>query len=176
MIQVEPYTDHEGYFHFVYKTIHKPTGRFYIGKHSTKKAPDDCGYFGSGTRIKRLLNKYPRRDFERQIVGFFDNAQYAFDFEHMLIKQMKNEECLNLSTIHQQHHSVDRKTHSNLMKEAYQKKPTMIMNAVKRNSKRVQCSEGFVYNSIRECARSKGLSHTTIQRRIKSPNFDYSLI
>lgn len=49
-----PYPMH----HVLYKTTCKTTGRFYLGRHSTKNLQD--GYLGSGHRLRRSVAKHGR--------------------------------------------------------------------------------------------------------------------
>lgn len=53
-------------FHTIYKVTHLPTGRYYIGAHSTDDLND--GYMGSGIRIERAIKKYGIDSFKKEII------------------------------------------------------------------------------------------------------------
>lgn len=53
-------------FNFVYKTTNLLTGKEYIGSHSTNKKED--GYLGSGRHLLKVIKKYGRKNFKREIL------------------------------------------------------------------------------------------------------------
>lgn len=65
--------------HLGYQTIHKPTGRYYIGIHSTDDVND--GYLGSGTALEAAVRKHGRGEFHRHIVKEFPTRAEAADWE-----------------------------------------------------------------------------------------------
>lgn len=82
--------------YFVYKITHIPSGRFYIGRHSTEDLND--GYFGSGILVKRLLNKYPIGEFEKTIQLFCCDEESAAREETKLIEEnFENPLNINIS-------------------------------------------------------------------------------
>ncbi len=70
---------------FLYKTTHIPTGRFYIGIHETSNLDDD--YLGSGIVIQRLLAKYPRSEFNREILCFCKTREELSEAERQCIQE-----------------------------------------------------------------------------------------
>ena len=56
-------------YHFIYKTI-SDSGKYYIGRHSTKNLND--GYFGSGKWIRSLKNK---SNLKREIIEFLPDKK-----------------------------------------------------------------------------------------------------
>jgi len=85
-------------FHYVYKTVRKSTGEYYIGVHSTTNKDDR--YVGSGFRIKRLVAKYGKSDFERIILCECSTREEAFAVEQLLVTEdlLQDPLCLNLTT------------------------------------------------------------------------------
>jgi len=53
-------------YHILYETTNKVNGKKYIGIHSTNNLND--GYLGSGTAIKRAINKYGESSFNIKIL------------------------------------------------------------------------------------------------------------
>jgi hypothetical protein len=88
-------------YHFVYKTTHSATGRFYIGKHSSLVDPkiEFDGYYGSGTVISRMLEVYPLSEFERLVLKEFETPELAFEYEKEIVaKYLNDPNCLNISS------------------------------------------------------------------------------
>ena len=82
-------------FYLVYKTTHNPTGKFYIGRHSTNKIDDD--YFGSGVKIARMLNKYGKEQFTKEIIKICETPNEMIELEVEEIRKVfDNDLCLNL--------------------------------------------------------------------------------
>ena len=75
----------DGRFHFVYKTVCKVNGKYYIGKHSTDNLND--GYLGSGILLKNALKKYGKDQFDREIICFCRDEQEVYAKEHEIVTQ-----------------------------------------------------------------------------------------
>lgn len=87
-------------FHFVYRTEHFPSGKFYIGKHSSDTDPKISfdGYFGSGKLINLYLSKYNISEFTREVLASFGTPEDALAYEYFLVnKFLGDPECLNLT-------------------------------------------------------------------------------
>ena len=72
-------------YFIVYETTNLVNGRKYIGCHKTNHIDD--GYLGSGTLLKRAINKHGEHNFSRKDLFVFDNEQDMFDKEKELITQ-----------------------------------------------------------------------------------------
>jgi hypothetical protein len=83
-------------YYFLYKVIHLPTNRYYLGKHVAKKIND--GYMGSGTIWKRILNAHPKEEFERVILNFYNSNTELSEAEKLLITEetLADVKCMNL--------------------------------------------------------------------------------
>lgn len=84
-------------YHFVYKTTHTSSGKYYIGVHSTDNLED--GYLGSGLIIKNSIAVYGSRAFTRTIIKHFSTREDAFLEESLLVtKELIDSDvfCLNL--------------------------------------------------------------------------------
>jgi group I intron endonuclease len=67
----------------VYKTTNQVNGKFYIGTHKTIDLNDD--YLGSGTLLKRAIEKYGVENFKREILFVFDNPEEMFAKEAEIV-------------------------------------------------------------------------------------------
>jgi hypothetical protein len=68
-------------YHFVYKTV-SSSGRYYIGRHSTKNLED--GYLGSGKWVRQVKR---RELLERHILEFCDSPEELARRERELIRE-----------------------------------------------------------------------------------------
>jgi hypothetical protein len=79
-------------FHYLYKTTHKD-GRYYVGRHSTKKLNDN--YIGSGKWVKSIKDK---NTLSTEILCFFDSVEKLKIHEKLLINEhINNEKCMNFN-------------------------------------------------------------------------------
>jgi len=70
-------------YHFIYKTTHIDSGKYYIGKHSTNNINDD--YLGSGILLKKAIEKYGRENFKREILEIVNTSEEAWLLEEKYI-------------------------------------------------------------------------------------------
>ena len=84
--------------HIAYQTIHKPTGRYYLGIHSTENLDD--GYLGSGRGFARFRKGKPRSEFHRHIVKEFPTRAEACEWEEATVTEavVEDPRSLNLKT------------------------------------------------------------------------------
>jgi len=80
----------------LYKITNAITGEYYIGKHN---GWTQNGYWGSGNRIQRLIQKYGTENFKYDILVISD-VNYIFELEKKYITPEMvdlDEKCLNLT-------------------------------------------------------------------------------
>lgn len=53
-------------YYYIYKIVNKINQKIYIGQHRSNTLSDK--YFGSGTYLRRAINKYGKENFEKEIV------------------------------------------------------------------------------------------------------------
>lgn len=84
-------------YYFIYKTTFKPTGQFYIGKHHADHLDD--GYFGSGKKLKPLLQLHSLECFEREILEFCESGKDLKRREREIVTSelLSSPLCLNLA-------------------------------------------------------------------------------
>jgi hypothetical protein len=79
----------------VYRTVNRINGKFYIGAHQTTDPDDE--YLGSGTYIKRAIEKYGRRSFFKEVLYLFETAEEMWEMEEELIlRHIADPLCMNL--------------------------------------------------------------------------------
>lgn len=70
-------------YHLVYKITNMITGRYYIGKHSTKN-PDDK-YMGSSKALKEDVDFYGYENFQKIILLEAESEEEALEYEAKLV-------------------------------------------------------------------------------------------
>lgn len=83
-------------YHFIYKTTNLLSGRYYIGMHSTNDLND--GYLGSGTLLRRSLNKHGKENHLFEILEFLNSREdlAAREKEIITLQEIARKECMNL--------------------------------------------------------------------------------
>jgi group I intron endonuclease len=83
-------------YHFIYKTTNLLSGRYYIGMHSTDNLED--GYLGSGTNLKRSLNKHGKNIHVLEILEFCKSREELKSREKEIVNlnEIAKKECMNL--------------------------------------------------------------------------------
>ena len=84
-------------FHYIYKSVCKINGRYYIGMHSTSNLED--GYLGSGKRLKYSLNKYGRENHKIEIIEWCNDKRSLKEREKELVNEslLQDVNCMNLT-------------------------------------------------------------------------------
>lgn len=99
-------------FHILYKTTCVPTGKWYIGIHSTDYLYDD--YLGSGRYLTNSVKKYGKENHTREILEVFENRKLMIAREAEVVdgKLLLDPMCMNLMK-----GGTGREVHSNILKE-----------------------------------------------------------
>jgi group I intron endonuclease len=71
--------------HYVYKTTNLVNHKIYVGKRSYAGLIEEDSYLGSGTLLKRALNKYGSGNFTKEILFILDSAEEAFSKEEEIV-------------------------------------------------------------------------------------------
>jgi hypothetical protein len=72
-------------YHLVYKITNLITGRYYIGKHSTRNIDDN--YFGSCKPLNEDIGFYGKENFQKEILFQADSEEEALEYEAKLVTQ-----------------------------------------------------------------------------------------
>jgi len=85
----------ETYF-IIYKTTCLVSKRYYIGMHKTKNLQD--GYLGSGTMLKRSLEKYGIENHVREILEYLPDIESLVKREREIVNEtlISDPSCMNL--------------------------------------------------------------------------------
>ena len=83
-------------YNYIYKTINNINNKYYLGKHSTKNIDDS--YLGSGTLLKKAINKYGKENFSTEILTYCDTEQDCYELEELVVTQIELDDpmCYNI--------------------------------------------------------------------------------
>ena len=83
-------------YHYIYKTTNLLSGKYYIGMHSTDNLDD--GYLGSGTRLRRSINKYGEENFKLEILEYCNSREElkGRELEIVNLDEIAKIDCMNL--------------------------------------------------------------------------------
>jgi group I intron endonuclease len=74
-------------YNYTYLITNKINGKQYVGDHSTNNLNDS--YLGSGKLLNKAKEKYGRKNFEKEILEYFDTKEEAFNAQEKYIKKYK---------------------------------------------------------------------------------------
>lgn len=88
----------KNYVYFIYKTTCNITNRYYIGMHKTHRLTD--GYVGSGTLLKRSIQKHGKENHTTEIIEYCENEIELAKKEELIVNTelLKDNLCMNLKT------------------------------------------------------------------------------
>jgi group I intron endonuclease len=72
-------------YHFTYQTKNKVNNMLYVGRHSTDDLNDK--YIGSGKLLKRAISKYGIKNFDIEILCFFDSLEELINEEMFIVNK-----------------------------------------------------------------------------------------
>lgn len=83
-------------YHYFYKITNLINNKYYYGVHSTTNLND--GYMGSGTLIRKVINKYGTDNLQKEILKFFNTSEEMFNYEKEFITEevINDPKCYNL--------------------------------------------------------------------------------
>ena len=67
----------------VYRIVHQPTGRYYLGKTAAKKW--NAGYMGSGVAWESIINAHSVSDFRTDTLCVIGDEKAAYEYERFVI-------------------------------------------------------------------------------------------
>ncbi len=70
-------------YHYVYETKNLINNKIYVGKHSTNNLDDE--YIGSGTLLRRAINKHKKENFQKIILKYFNSKEEALKHEATIV-------------------------------------------------------------------------------------------
>ena len=83
-------------YNYFYRIVNKKNGHYYYGVHSTDNIDD--GYMGSGTRLKKAIEKYGIENFEKEIIKICNDRKEAYELESNYVTEslIKDDNCYNI--------------------------------------------------------------------------------
>ena len=87
--------------YYIYKMIHRPSGRVYIGQHrlSKGKTPENDGYYGSGTLWRRIFKKH-KDECVKVVIDYADDQKATDELEKKYIAHYRSvygQFCVNIT-------------------------------------------------------------------------------
>lgn len=82
-----------------YRTVNLVNGKYYLGVHRERYWPViDTSYLGSGKAITRAIKKYGWENFQREILGLYENEPDAYAVEKLYVDEhkVKDRNCYNM--------------------------------------------------------------------------------
>jgi hypothetical protein len=84
-------------YHTIYKITHFPSGKFYIGRHTTNNLDDE--YMGSGKYLKHAQSKYGIKEFSKEYLAIYADPYYMYLHEKAIVTEefCKREDTYNIA-------------------------------------------------------------------------------
>lgn len=76
----------ESVYYIIYKTTNLVNGKYYIGKHKQVGIGFD-GYLGSGTALKKAIEKYGEENFKRETLYYFESEAECLQKEYEIVNE-----------------------------------------------------------------------------------------
>lgn len=172
---------------FVYETTNKVNGMKYIGKCIYFRQNDWQKYLGSGTYLKRAIEKYGKENFIKVILDEAYSNEELNELEEEYIRRfdaVKSPQYYNIKetsiggdvfSSNPRKEEIRRMRRTQMAGEGnhqYGKPKTqrMIESVKEANSRAVEI-DGVQYASQKEAAQATGLKETALSYRLRSGNF-----
>jgi len=182
--------------HIIYRTTNKLNGKLYIGVHSTYDYDDD--YLGSGKAIMDAIKKYGKENFERKILHVYETREEALLKEAELVNEVfiKSDTNYNLTIggsggigfaskniTQETKDKISVGNKGKIVSDETKEKIRKVRIGTKRSketcsklkfankfTKSIKCSNGKIYNSIREAANDLNLLEQSISAVCRGVN------
>ena len=154
LINKSEFAEVKSMFYIVYKITNKVNGKIYVGFHKTSDIED--GYMGSGTLIKKAIEKYGIEAFRKEIIQTFDNQADAEKLEADIVNKdfTLREDTYNLALggnvriMYRENNPFFGKTHT----EETRKKISEKHLGKSGHSEHKACIYGTILNNLSEIA------------------------
>lgn len=135
----------------VYRTTNIINGKTYVGYHKTYNIDD--GYLGSGTLIKKAIEKYGPENFSREILKKFSSSAEAEEYEATIVNKefVLRDDTYNLSlggnvrSMPGKNNPFFGKTHSDETRRLLSVKRTGVKG---KNSNKIIHSDGRIFHNV----------------------------
>lgn len=168
-MNIAPKRENEKYY--IYKTTNNVNGKYYIGFHKTSN-PND-GYLGSGTLLKRAIEKYGIEHFSKEILYEFDTQEEAEAKEREIVNRefIERDDNYNVSlggnvcVLYGKDNGFSGKKHSEETKKIIGERSKGNKFALRHL---ISCN-GTVYHGYKEVTEYLGISRHNIIRYCGNP-------
>ena len=84
--------------YYFYKTTNNVNGKYYYGVHGSCTKTGKDSYFGSGTVLRKAIDRYGKCNFSKEILVEFDTLEEAYDYEasHVTVVEVEDPNCYNV--------------------------------------------------------------------------------
>ena len=86
--------------HYLYRTTNKLNGKYYVGVHTTDRKFGTDGYIGSGTLLRKSINKNGKHNFMCEVVTTCRTREEVSELEALIVDEefIKRSDTYNLRT------------------------------------------------------------------------------